>query len=114
MEEILVEWERSPNDSSRWKAMDSLALRNHAKQILGAVAKDIETAQTEQERAEKSHGLAPVLAGIETAATTPACCGSFPVFNLRQLGSEYRALRASVIRLWKAQLTELRMRNLTT
>ncbi len=71
IEQILVEWETfAKTIHPAAETMDSLALRNHAAKILGAVAKDIETPQTEQEQAEKSHGLAPVLAGKETAATT--------------------------------------------
>ncbi len=48
--------------------MDSVALRDHAKQMLEAIAKDIQTAQTDSEQALKSKGLGPVLLGVETAA----------------------------------------------
>jgi hypothetical protein len=50
---------------------DSLRLRDHAKLILEAVTKDIETDQMHQEQADKSKGLADDdLAGKETSATT--------------------------------------------
>jgi len=108
MEAILTEWESfAKTILPAAETMDSLALRDHAKQILEAVAKDIETTQTAQEQSDKSKDLAPVLAGKETAATTHGALRHLAGFDLKQLGSEYRALRASVIRMWKAQLTEL-------
>lgn len=108
METILIEWESfAKTILPAAETMDSLALRDHAKQILEAVAKDLETYQTDQEQSDKSKDLAPVLAGKETAATTHGALRHLAGFNLKQLGSEYRALRASVIRMWKAQLPEL-------
>jgi signal transduction histidine kinase len=108
MEAILAEWESFARTIlPAAETMDSLALRDHAKQILQAVAKDIETAQTDREQSDKSKDLAPVLAGKETAATTHGAMRHLAGFDLKQLGSEYRALRASVLRKWKAQLTEM-------
>jgi signal transduction histidine kinase len=107
MEEILVEWEsfaRTIHPAA--ETMDSLTLRDHARLILEAAAKDTETSQTERERSDKSKGLARVLAGEATAATTHGALRQIAGFDLKQLGSEYRALRASVIRLWKTRLTE--------
>jgi signal transduction histidine kinase len=108
MEEILVEWEAFARTTlPAAETMDSLALRDHAKLILLAVAKDIDTPQTAKEQSDKSKGMAPPLAGKETAAATHGALRQLSGFDLVQLGSEYRALRASVIKLWKAQLTEL-------
>lgn len=108
MEAILTEWESfAKTILPAAETMDSLALRDHAKQILEAVSKDIETSQTDQEQSDKSKDLLPVLAGKETAATTHGALRHLAGFDLKQLGSEYRALRASVIRMWEAQLTEL-------
>ena len=107
MEEILVEWESfAKTIHPAAETMDSLTLRDHAKLILEAAAKDIETDQTDREQSDKSKGLALVLAGEETAATTHGALRQIAGFDLEQLGNEYRALRASVIRLWKASLTE--------
>lgn len=107
MEEILVEWESfAKTILPSADTMDSLSLRDHAELILEAAAKDIETSQSDHEQAEKSKGLAPPLAGKETAATTHGALRQISGFDLEQLASEYRALRASVIRLWKRQLAE--------
>src|SRR6185369_2801484 len=81
--------------------MDSLALRDHAEQILQAVAKDLSTAQTREAQTAKSLGLAPKIIGApETAAQTHALLRARSGFNINQLAAEYRALRASVLRLW--------------
>jgi signal transduction histidine kinase len=107
MEAILVEWESFAKTIHPAAAtMDSLTLRDHAKLILEATTKDIETDQTNREQSDKSKGLMHDLAGKETAATTHGALRQIAGFDLKQLGSEYRALRASVIRLWKARLTE--------
>lgn len=107
MEEILVEWESFAKTIHPAAAtMNSLTLRDHAKLILEAAAHDIETDQTDQEQLDKSKGLARDLAGKETAATTHGALRQIAGFDLEQLGSEYRALRASVIRLWKMRLIE--------
>lgn len=109
IEKILSEWEAfAKTILPAAETMDSLALRDHAKLILEAVARDIETSQTDLEQSDKSKGLAaPLPAGKETAAATHGALRQLVGFDLKQLGSEYRALRASVIKLWKAQLTEL-------
>ncbi|MCP3715447.1 sensor histidine kinase [Paraburkholderia sp. CNPSo 3281] len=102
METILVQWEAFAGTLLPAAAnMQSLALRDHAQQILQAVAKDLTTAQTREAQAEKSMGRAPILSGApETAAQTHALLRARSGFNIRQLAAEYRALRASVLRLW--------------
>ena len=108
MEHILVEWEAFAKTTlPAAETMSSLALRDHAKLILEAAVKDIETSQTKLQQSDKSKGLAPLPAGNETAAATHGVLRQLAGFDLVQLGSEYRALRASVIKLWKAQLTDL-------
>lgn len=80
--------------------MSALELRDHAQPILEAIAADLRTAQTREEQAAKSKGLAPVVLNpAETAAQTHAVLRARSGFDIRQLVSEYRALRASVLRL---------------
>ncbi|RQR49113.1 sensor histidine kinase [Burkholderia sp. Bp9125] len=102
MEPILVQWEAfAATLLPAAKGMDSLGLRDHARQILEAVAKDIGTPQTREEQHEKSLGRAPTpLNAAETAAQTHAVLRARRGFNINQLAAEYRALRASVLRLW--------------
>ena len=102
METILGEWEAFAATLLPAAAgMTSLALRDDAKQILEAVAKDLSTPQTKEAQAEKSKGRAPKLTGAsETAAQTHAVVRARSGFDINQLAAEYRALRASVLRLW--------------
>ena len=80
--------------------MSAMALRDHAKPILLAIARDLESSQTDQAQENKSKGWAPALSTRETAAATHGALRQVSGFDLNQLGAEYRALRASVIRLW--------------
>jgi signal transduction histidine kinase len=80
--------------------MSRLALRDHASQILLAIAKDLRQPQTEDERHLKSQGLAKANSS-ETSAATHGVLRQLVGFDLVQLAAEYRAVRATVLRLWK-------------
>jgi signal transduction histidine kinase len=102
MEAILKEWDAFASAhipaASR---MSPEAVRDHAKQILIDVAKDLSTVQSKQAQAEKSKGLAPETIGDpETAAETHATLRAESGFDINELAAEYRALRASVLRRW--------------
>ena len=102
---ILSDWEAFAHTLRPAAASNTeLALRSHAKEILLAIARDIDAAQTDAQQEEKSKGWAPVLEGRETAAATHGALRHLIGFDLRQLTAEYRALRASVIRLWRNEL----------
>ena len=102
MEPILAQWEAFAATLLPAAAnMESLALRDHAQQILHAVAEDLRTSQTREAQREKSMGRAPQLIDArETAAQTHALLRARAGFSINQLAAEYRALRASVLRLW--------------
>jgi signal transduction histidine kinase len=101
MERILVEWEAFASTLTAATGMTPLALRNHAQHILNAIVKDISTPQTRQEEKEKSRGRAHrALNAQETAAQTHAILRAQSGFDINELVAEYRALRASVLRLW--------------
>jgi signal transduction histidine kinase len=99
MERILVDWEAFA--ATRLPDAGALELRDHARQILEAIATDLRTPQSDAAQAAKSQGLttAPVLAG-DTAAQVHAVLRAKSGFDIKQLASEYRALRASVLSLW--------------
>ncbi|AET95057.1 putative sensor histidine kinase (dctS) (plasmid) [Burkholderia sp. YI23] len=102
MERIMAEWEAfAATLLPAAKTMGSLALRDHAIEILQAIAKDLSTPQTAHAQREKSLGRVPKLIGApETAAQTHALLRARGGFNINQMVAEYRALRASVLRLW--------------
>lgn len=83
--------------------MSDLALRNHAEYILKAIALDIDTEQNVTQQLEKSRGLATNAEGAEGAESAASSHGTLrhaSGFTLLQLTAEYRALRATVMRLW--------------
>ena len=102
LEVILQEWETfAATLLPAAASMSTAALRDHARQILLAIAADMQTTQTSGQQKEKSlgHDL-----GARDAPDTPAAIhGELRHdvgFDLVQLVAEYRALRASVLRLW--------------
>lgn len=105
-EAIVVEWEAFARATiAPAKTMSTLALRNHASQILIAIAKDMRSRQTEVERYVKSQGLAETPGDAsETSAATHGILRQLVGFDLVQLAAEYRAVRATVLRLWTKNL----------
>lgn len=104
MEEIVAEWEAFARTlSPASETMDSAALRDHAKEMLQTIAKDIETAQSDGQQERKSKGWAPVFFGKETAAASHGSLRHAVGFDLPELVAEFRALRATVLRLWVAK-----------
>jgi len=101
LEVILIEWEAFATSLlAPGQTMTSLALRDHATQILQAIAQDIEEGQTDLEQAYKSKGYVRIAESTRTAAMTHGALRYLAGFDLRQLAAEFRALRASVLRLW--------------
>lgn len=104
LENILQAWEDFADTIlPAAKTMDSGELRDHAEQMLRAIAADMNTEQTISERIGKSQGKAPETEG-ETAAETHAVTRLMAGFTLDQMVSEYRALRSSVLMQWLHQI----------
>lgn len=102
IEPIVEEWEafaRTLTPSS--DGMTPLALRDHIHQILAFLVSDMETAQTPEQQKEKSHGDKRQAQPV-TAAQTHAALRFAGGFDIGQMASEYRALRASVLKLWSS------------
>ena len=103
MEPILQEWEDFARALGAVTAsMDAKELRDHAKQILLDVAADLEIYQSREEREAKSKGIAlgAIAAAVDSGAELHGDVRATEGFTLDQMLSEYRALRASVLRLW--------------
>jgi signal transduction histidine kinase len=101
-EPILAEWEAFARTCTPAAgAMDIAALRDHANEMLTVIAADLGTPQGGRAQAEKSKGNAPEdEAAGPTAAEEHGAGRAESGFSMEQMVSEYRALRASVIRLW--------------
>lgn len=75
-------------------------LRDHAREILREIAKSLSADETPRQKRDKSVGQAPEAQGQDTAAAAHGADRQASGFTLPQLTAEYRALRASVLRLW--------------
>ena len=108
MEAILCEWEAfAVTLAPAAGKMTQLALRDHAKQILMAIAIDIETAQNPAQQRAKSQGKALDTEAGQSAASVHGALRQASDFSLLQLSAEFRALRASVLRLWLPHVKEM-------
>jgi signal transduction histidine kinase len=106
LEDILVEWESFAETLlPAAEGMSQAELRDHAKQILTAVAQDMDISQTPLEQQDKSKGLAQAF--DDSAASTHGTLRQISGFTLLQLTAEYRALRATVLRLWLPKVTQM-------
>ena len=101
-EPILAEWEAFARTCAPASGpMDVAALRDHADAMLAVIAADLATTQGRFAQSEKSKGRA--LADDSEARTAAEEHGTGRAqsgFTVAQMVAEYRALRASVIRLW--------------
>ena len=104
MEPILAEWEAFARTILPvTSGMTREQLRNEAEGILRHIAHDMKLEQTGDEQQAKSEGRrvrAASHGGNGSVAEVHATDRQISGFTLLELVSEYRALRASVIRLW--------------
>lgn len=113
-EKILIEWEAFARTCAPASiTMDVVALRDHANEMLMVIAADLKTYQGDFQQSEKSKGHAPEnddygLTAAEKHGSERAASG----FTGVQIVAEYRALRASVLRLWTRECGELTSANI--
>jgi signal transduction histidine kinase len=100
LELILTAWDDfARTNEPAAMSMTGHALRNHASQMLKAIALDLATAQTREQSIDKSQARSPPGYGV-SAATTHGEARLASGFTIEQVLAEYRALRSSVLRLW--------------
>ena len=104
LDAVVAEWETFARSLDVRQDMTALALRDHCREILLGVADDMEIDQTARQTAAKSKGLADSDDLHDSAATTHGALRQLSGFDLVQLVSEFRALRASVLALWQRSL----------
>lgn len=105
MEEILAAWEDFARSIPAAESLDPKALRDHAEKMLKAIAHDLVQSQSAEQQSEKSMGRAPEpVCKNDTAATSHGTDRYTAGFDLEALVSEYRALRATVVRLWTREV----------
>jgi len=104
LEAILQEFEDFARSHTKaGETMDVVALRDDAAGILGVIALDLLKPQTPHAQKRKAKGDAPSpLSDPDTPAEQHGAERATSAFSLEETVSEYRALRASVLRLWIA------------
>jgi signal transduction histidine kinase len=100
IEVILQEWEDFAVTLHPLNSASKTQLRDDAKDMLAAICLDLDSHQSAQESIDKSKGNAPQVAD-DTAAESHAVDRMQAGFTVEELMAEYRALRASVLRLWR-------------
>ncbi len=85
--------------------MTGVALRDHANEILSAIVADLESSQSAAEQAEKSKGRGDAQR-LSAMGKIHATLRIEVGFKVGQMVAEYRALRASVLRLWQNEGTD--------
>ena len=103
VEPILNGWEIFARSIGAGQHLDQLALRDHAGQILQATARDMISPQTVVERSQKSKGLEDqkLNSALDGASDAHAIDRLGLGFDMLEVMSEYRAMRASVLQLWR-------------
>ena len=105
IERILQEWDTFARSIWPTPRPNPILLRDHAEAILRAAARDMTTHQTATEQDSKSKGEGGegnASVKLDDASKRHALGRVRSGFHLMELVAEYRALRASVIRLWGA------------
>lgn len=101
-EEIAQEWIKYATENiESTREMDVEEIRDHIMQMLERIAEDMDSSQSDDQQEKKSKGnkeMKPL--EIKAAIAHGEQRVSFG-FDIMQLSSEFRALRASVLRLWE-------------
>jgi len=107
-DDILLEWDKFAKQKAPVGSDQSMpALRDHAQELLRAIVKDIKTSQSEKQQVKKSRGEKPDDQNLDNAATIHGALRHESGFTLSVVMAEFRALRATVLRLWLPQVKEM-------
>ena len=98
--QIISEWVEFARGFAAGRTLNLADLRDHAEGILKRIAQDLASAKSGVQRADRSGGKRKVVVGDETAASSHGAARGLKGFTAQDVVAEYRALRASVLRLW--------------
>jgi len=99
---LVADWEAFARTLPAARKMSTLALRDHSREILLAVAADMALPLSDGQRVAQSEAIAATPASISTAAAEHGALRQLAGFDMVQLFAEFRALRASVVAFWLA------------
>ena len=98
---VLSEWENFARTLPSAATINLAALRDHAKEMLLAIAADLDQSQTPHEQFNKARGRSDAARGdAQTPAQSHGADRAITGFGVDEMIAEFRALRASVISLW--------------
>jgi signal transduction histidine kinase len=110
---IIAEWgEFARLDLPAASQLDLDQRRDHVEGMLKTIAGDLDTPQTKREQASKSKGRDDAHVESATAANAHGTDRAATGFSPVDVISEFRALRASVLRLWSEAQNECSRENL--
>ena len=97
-EQIISEWEEFARTAFPAATLEDR--RDHVAGMLKAIALDLATPQSPQEQTDKSHGTDDPHVDSDSAAHSHGTDRAAAGYTPGQMVAEFRALRASVLRLW--------------
>ena len=108
IEPILVEWTAFARTQDAAAGLSRVELRDHAAEILRHIAHDLATPQSDEQQVAKSRGEADSVTlqaagedgAVESPAETHGADRAMNGFSFSEMIAEFRALRATVLRLW--------------
>ena len=99
LEQILEAWAGFAQGLAHARHMDESDLRDHAREMLLDISRDLDSGQTDSEQSAKSKGHGPSDENYSWAEVHGGERHSSG-FSVMETVSEFRALRASVVSLW--------------
>lgn len=105
MEPIFQEWEEFAKSLEGTKELNKEELRDHAKEMLITISKDLMSPQSEKQKQNKSVGKSDNPGAKSTKMNEKAISHGEARFksgfSVQEVVSEFRALRASVLKQWE-------------
>ena len=98
---IVADWEDFARTLPAGRTMTPLALRDHGREILLTIAADMQRPMSDLERTAQAEDISTAAQPSDTPAAEHGALRQMAGFDLVQLFAEFRALRASVMLLWK-------------
>lgn len=98
---IVTNWEDFARTLPAGRSMTPLALRDHGREILLTIAAEMGRPLSDLQRTAQAEDITTAAQPVETPAAEHGALRQMAGFDLVQLFAEFRALRASVMLLWK-------------
>ena len=106
-EQILAEWETFARTLPPGASLNVEAVRDHAREMLDGIARELETPRTPQKLAADAEDQSNARPDDSTAAHGHGAGRAKSGFSIAEIVAEFRALRVSVISLWISRQREL-------